>query len=336
MKTSKKYIEKHGLLRKLNAEIGLAYITSVNIKTDDGLINGAPCILKKIQFIQRNNDIPSILWVLFDDKMIGRQWRVRYLYTEDINQNLTPIFAVDQHFKTRNAHVIRTQFQLKPGAGSTIHSGQGCTFDHICVDMDISDSEGFSENEHLARLFLQCAHYVAASGVTPLEGLQILSWNADLISVNKDVRKCLEYLCNKRQVDQCYTPVYLMKGLKCNFLNTRSLQRHIRSVQTNHNLCGAEVVFLAETRLTASDPSDSYQIQGFKIACRNDQEWNEHSRLSHGIICYVRDTIQMLEIQKRSCKVFEAIFVCLQHPSLPISMWLLNVNIHNWCMNLMN
>ena len=84
VKTSKKYIEKHGLLRKLNAAIGLAYIKSINIKTDDGLINGAACILKKIKFIQRNNDIPSILWVLFDDKMIGRQWRVRYqnLYTK--------------------------------------------------------------------------------------------------------------------------------------------------------------------------------------------------------------------------------------------------------------
>ena len=160
--------------------------------------------------------------------MIGRQWRVRYqnLYTEDINQNWTPIFAVDQHFKTRNAHVIRTQFPLKPAAGRTIHSGQGCTFDHICVDMDISDSEGFSENEHLAKLFLQHAHYVAASRVTSLEGLQILSWNADLISVNKDVRKHMKYLCNERQVDLCYTLVYLMKGLKCNFLNTRSLHTH--------------------------------------------------------------------------------------------------------------
>ena len=133
MKTSKEYIEKHGLLRKLNVAFGLAHITSVNIKTDDGLINGAPCILKKIQFVQRD-DIPSILWVLFNDKMIGRQWRVRYwyLYTEDINQNWTPIYAVDRHFKARNAQVIRTQFPLKPAAGSTIHSGQRCTFDHTC------------------------------------------------------------------------------------------------------------------------------------------------------------------------------------------------------------
>ena len=109
VKTSKKYIAKHDRLRKLNAAVGLAHITSVNVKTDDGLINGAPCILKKIQFIQRDNDIPGILWVLSDDKMIGRQWRDRYwnLYTKDINQNWTPIFVVDRHFKTRNAQVIR-------------------------------------------------------------------------------------------------------------------------------------------------------------------------------------------------------------------------------------
>ena len=211
-----KYIEKFGLLRILNAAVGLVCITSVNIKTEDGLINGATCVLKKIQFLKRNNNIPSILWVLFDDKTIGRQWRVRYcnLYTEDIQQSWTPIFAVDRHFKMRNAQVIRTQFPLKRAAGSTIHSGQGCTFDHICVDMDISDSEGFSENEHLARLFLQHAHYVAASRVTSLEGLQILSWNADLISVNNDVRKHMEYLYNERKVHLCYTPVYIMTGLK--------------------------------------------------------------------------------------------------------------------------
>ena len=90
-------------------------------------------------------------------------------------------------------------------------------------------------------------------------------------------------------------------------------------------------MFLVETRLTALDPSDSYQIQGFKIACRNDQDWNEHSRPSHGIICYVRDTVWVLEIQKRSCEVFEAIFVCLQHPSLPIPVQLIGIYVAPKC-----
>ena len=126
---------------------------SINIKRDDGLINGVTCILKKIQFLEKNkNNIPSILWVNFDDGTIGKQWRQRYLkfYAEDIPSSWTPIFAVDRHFSVTDARVTRTQFPLKPAAVTTIHSGQGCTFDQICVEIDLSDSEGYSQNNNLA------------------------------------------------------------------------------------------------------------------------------------------------------------------------------------------
>ena len=196
-KTSNKYDEKNGLLRTLNAAVGLVYTISVNIKTDDGLINGATCILKKIHFLQTNdNNIPSILWVSFDDEAIGQQWRHRYsnLYTEDVHQCWTPIFAVDRQFSVTNAKIMGTQFPLKPAPETTIHSSKGCTFHQICINMDLSDSKGLSQNKNLARLFLQHAHYVAASRVTSLQGLKILSWNKDLISVNNDVWKHMEYL----------------------------------------------------------------------------------------------------------------------------------------------
>ena len=64
-------------------------------------------------------------------------------------------------------------------------------------------------------------------------------------------------------------------------------------------------------------------VQGFQIACRNDQDWNENGRPPHGIMCYVRDAIRVLEIQKRTCEEFEAIFICLQHTSLPIPVQLI-------------
>ena len=330
VKTSNKYAEKNGLLRTLNAAVGSVYTTSVNIKTDDGLINGATCILKKIHFLQRNhNNIPSILWVGFDDETIGQQWRQRYsnLYTEDVHQSWTPIFAVDRQFPVTNARIMRTQFPLKPAAATTIHSGQGCTFHQICISMDLSDSKGLSQNKNLARLFLQHAHYVAASRVTSLQGLQILSWNKDLISINNDVKKHMEYLYKNRKVQLSYTPVYMMDGLKCSFLNTRSLHKHFRSVQRDHNICASDIFFLSETRLISSDRNDSYHIQNFQIICRNDQEWNKESRPPHGIICYVKDTIKVLEVQKRSCQLFEAIFVCVQHTSLPIPVQLIGIYV---------
>ena len=137
--------------------------------------------------------------------------------------------------------------------------------------MDLSDSKGLSQNRNLVRLFLLHAHYVAASRVTSLQGLQILSWNKDLISVNNDVRQHMEYLHKQRKVQLCYTLMYMMDGLKCSFLNTRSLHKHFRSVETDHNIFASDIMFLAETRLISSDDNDNYQIQTFQIVCRNYQ-----------------------------------------------------------------
>ena len=66
VKTAAKYCEVQGLQRVLKIAVGLAYTASVNIKTDDGLISGATCILKKIHYFQGNcSKHPDILWVLF-------------------------------------------------------------------------------------------------------------------------------------------------------------------------------------------------------------------------------------------------------------------------------
>ena len=62
--------------------------------------------------------------------------------------------------------------------------------------MDLSDSPGLSKNQNLAKSFLQHAHYVAASRVTTLDGLQIISWKPELISVNQDVKEHMDYQKN--------------------------------------------------------------------------------------------------------------------------------------------
>ena len=79
VKTAVKYSEVLGLQRIIKAGVGLAYTTSVNIKTDDGLFNGATCILKKIHYLKSNaSKHPDILWVLFHDESTGKLWRQKY------------------------------------------------------------------------------------------------------------------------------------------------------------------------------------------------------------------------------------------------------------------
>ena len=56
-----KYADKKGLLHEQPASKDLIYTITINIKTDDGLINDAACVLK-IQYLrQTTNQKPSIL-----------------------------------------------------------------------------------------------------------------------------------------------------------------------------------------------------------------------------------------------------------------------------------
>ena len=93
-----------------------------------------------------------------------------------------------------NGKVARIQFPLRPAGVSTIHAGQGSTFKQVCIDTDILDSAGFQKYPNLVKLYLQHAHYVDASHVTLLEGLQMLTWNSQVISTNCEVKEHLAFV----------------------------------------------------------------------------------------------------------------------------------------------
>ena len=72
---SKSCNDQKGLLYILHVAVDLIFILTVNLKMDDGLINGTLCILKYIQYLRPEfPNKPSTLWVLVDSKTIGKQW----------------------------------------------------------------------------------------------------------------------------------------------------------------------------------------------------------------------------------------------------------------------
>ena len=320
VQTGNKYSEIYGLRRKICVAVGLIYSISCNLWTEDGLINGATCILKKIQKMENISEaLPKILWVQFSDRMIGARTRhkFQYLRPNDVPDTWTPIFAITRESPVLNGRVTRRQFPIKPAGATTIHACQGSTYDNICIDMDISSSEGFRKHPRTAKPFLRHAHYVAASRVRSLEGLQILKWNEDLISVNEDVQKHLEYLEKERPLHLCYTPLYNLEGvMKCVFLNTRSLHRHISDVQSSHNIKEADLVILAEMQLKSSDVNSDYDIDNHQHILRNDQQYTGRTRPAHGIIGYVKDGIRVLEEYKYTSEHFEAIYFCVHQAAI--------------------
>ena len=70
------------LARKLNIAVAQRTEISINIRTDDGMTNGASNVIKHIQLA--NSKPSGIVWAHFDHDDIGRKTRLenRNFYTE--------------------------------------------------------------------------------------------------------------------------------------------------------------------------------------------------------------------------------------------------------------
>ena len=90
------------------------------------------------------------------------------------------------------------------------------------------------------------------------------------------------------------------------------------SVRVYRSIVGSDVCFLAETRLTSLDSNDSYNITGFQIILWNNQVWNLPGRPPHGLVCYIKNNLRLLDVQKTSCKHFESILICVQNRLVPL------------------
>ena len=113
------------LAYKLNIAVGQRTEIAINIRTDDGLTNGASNVIKHIHLI--NDSKPSgLVWVQLDYDDVGKktQQENRNVYTEGIPNSWSPIKLVTTQFafgKMKSAQVVRKQFPLRPASAKTVH-----------------------------------------------------------------------------------------------------------------------------------------------------------------------------------------------------------------------
>ena len=152
---------------------------AMNIRTEDGMTNGASNVVMMVQLNQK--DKPSgIIRVQFDDTDIGQKTRRenRHLYVRGIQSTWTPIKPITTNFavsRNRTAQVVRKQFPLRPSAAKTIHRSQG--------DTEAKQVVNFDTKRAIPRI-----HYVGLSRVTTMEGLHVTDLRENKIAVSPDVR----------------------------------------------------------------------------------------------------------------------------------------------------
>ena len=272
-----------GLFSVVDVAVGLKYDLTTNISVLDGMTNGAEFILKKIDYRILTSTRPSILWVLFEQSSIGRNWRARYphLYNKSTDKNWTPLLEITRHFKINKrseAQIMRRQFPLRAAAGKTIHRCQGDTLSEIVIEFP------GSRRDHM--------HYVGLSRVRNLSSLRILRLNEKKITVSEKVVAEMARLRKEAMLELCVPFLYSKADnvFKILFQNVRSLPLHFKDVAADYSVKSVDAAILVETGLCTAHSNTDFALKYFDMY-RNDYYVNSSSRSMYGTIVYIRNTV---------------------------------------------
>ena len=258
------------------------YDLTTNVSVVDGMTNGAECIIKKVDYRVPGSSRPSIIWALFQEEHIGKDYRKEYshLYNQSIDRHWVPILEVTRQFRRHQMQVLRRQFPLRPSAAKTIHRCQGDTLNEAVVDLPSS------KREHM--------HYVALSRLRSISGLHILNMNENKIAVRKKVQEEMTRLRQKATLNSHIPFLYkdTSEAFKILFHNVRSLHLHVADVASDYNVKAADVNIFVETALYSNDNNALYEIPGFQLF-RNDFMQHD-ARTPYGTAIYVKSDIQLI------------------------------------------
>jgi hypothetical protein len=301
------------LAQQIQLAIGCRYELSLNLNISDGLANGAGGVLKQFQLTSTDRSASGILWMQFDDPVIGSQARLqnRSIFTNEIDLLWTPIHPVCRQFqigRNLSKQVMRKQFPVRLSAAKTIHCSQGDTMDHVVVDFTSRRKECHT-------------HYVGLSRVRTLEGLHILNLCRNKIAVSDAVKSEMSELRSHRHMSlSLYWPVQHPEShYHIAFLNARSLHKHINCIRHDPLLTSCDLNFFCETWTSHNDGDDFYTLPDFEGRIYHDT-YHATRRSHYGLAMYSKLPIlfsQQPVTLSSSHATTEAIFtITAVHPTL--------------------
>ena len=292
-KAPKKSGDAMGLGKFFKTAVGLRNEMTVNVDVEDGLVNGAACETKFIQFSSATNK-PEIIWVLFDDPEVGSKLRRenKHLYKGNIDPSWTPIKKVAREFtvgRYKCAKIRRSQFPLQLACAKTIHKAEGDTLTPVAVKLPDC------RKQHM--------HYVALSRATSLQNLYILGdFNQSKITISPKVASEMKRLRMKALLQLCFKPLYLFNNdvLKVLFHNCQSLRLHMPDILEDYNVKSSDICMFAETKLCKHDITSTLEIPDFDLF-RNDFT---EVRTAYGSAIYTKKSLAT-DISSENCNRIE-------------------------------
>jgi hypothetical protein len=248
---------------------------TVNIDTEDHLINGSLGTIKYIHNMSERNPLSGTIYVKFDDPVAGNKRK-----NNNINRDWVPIVAEVKSFSMKNDGNVNCQRKQFPGIlahAITVHKSQGSTYSHMIGSMD--------DGQMCRRPGMA---YTMLSRAQNRSTIKLENFKSDMIQINKSA---LEEMIRMRE--ECPLiiehPLYKMNSPVVLLLNIRSWNKHITHLTSDPvylNLCS--ILCFTETRVV-----NTHCINRISSI---DTNWQDiHYTTTHGLaICYEKNKINLV------------------------------------------
>ena len=264
------------ILRK-NAPVVITCNHSEAKYRDDGINNGARGYIDSIQPSKENPDIPEVIWVVFNDKSVGKRlrqdkWQLAKIH-KPFDKLAVPIERQKRQFAPNSGNITyqRSQFPLTLAYALTSHKCQGQTLEEVIIDF--RDCRVFPSS-----------FYVALTRVKEGNKVYLRKYQKDYIIVNEEVEKKIQamqmfkkYVTHKTYLDE---KIYKKDNeeVKIGYLNINGLTHahHGEYLNEDKNLLNLDILALSETKLKKeTNEGISNLLSNWKILIRKDSEDNE-------------------------------------------------------------
>ena len=277
-----------GLQRTFKFKIGAKVMLTVNLRTSDGLTNGA---FGQIVGYQLNSDnFPKTIHVHFYNEKVGKETRknhpeLQVLYPGKL---ITPIdiyektFNIGNKYSSTSSTATAMQFPLKLSFAVTAHKVQGQTIKKpmkVVIDLYKANKE--------AQAYVMLSRAESIDQLIILDSLFEESWNVSQAAQNE------VHNMNNRALNMKPHGQY---DLEIVSLNIRSLRKHFVDLLNDPIIRKVDVICLQETWLEENENTSLYQIPGFNSHFNN-------LRRGRGLASYCKHQIVYHDIKQHNFQI---------------------------------
>jgi len=267
--------------------VGARVMLTINIDTEDKLINGSLGTVKILDRVKNGNPT-GIVYVKFDDECAGNKLKInRYPKI----RGLVPIKPTTVRFpygKRKAAiEIERMQFPLVLAEAITVHKAQGSGFDYMLADLDQTTKSGKINRAPINPGMV----YTLLSRAKCRSHLKLLNFKGrSQIKVNKAALDEIRRMRKDATLSYDH-PITKIKGNRICLLNIRSWDLHIEHFCSDKFLVSnSSVLLFTETRT-----KNCFSINDIS---QYDENWKAiHHPSEHGLaICY--NSTQVFDFKK--------------------------------------